>query len=180
MSKSIEKYTSDISKSISKMYTTPRSTTEITPSKTTTTKKTTTDETTKRTTEKTTTDETRTGLPFPSLLGGGGPERDKRRRFKKHEEVFEYKFDPWTAARITAKELKAGSNLIRNMGSSLPKSMGTPIAVATPKQRVVSPKPVQRTPQLTMPRINAPRSATTLKSLSLPSSMPTQRKKVRK
>jgi hypothetical protein len=149
-------------------------------------------------------------------LGGGGGGSDKRRRFKKHVEVFEYKFDPWKAARITAKALAIGSNVTGAPASSLPsfslqatrkpaqkptKTVTTP-RVAVPKfnmpvqRKTVMPQPQKKVsspqiktptpqrkvamPQFTMPKIGVPRTTNTLKSMSLPSSLPTQKKKGKK
>lgn len=130
-----------------------------------------------------------------SLPGGGGGGAGPRKRYKKHEEVFEYKFDPWKAARITAKALAVGSNVTRGPKSSLPTSIfgkpqqtqinkvtlkPTPKKVLVPK--VVVPKfnmPMQKkvtTPQFTTPKIGVSKSTNTMKSISLLSSMPTKKK----
>lgn len=136
-------------------------------------------------------------------FGGGGGGADKRRRYKKHEEIFSYNFDPWKAARITAKALAVGSNVTRGPKSSLPTSIFTQkpnIAVttqkkvspmvATPKKasvsKVVVPKfnmPAQKkmvTPQFAMPKIGVSKSTNAMKPISLLSSLPQQKKKVKK
>jgi hypothetical protein len=136
------------------------------------------------------------GSNLPPGSGGGG----HKRKFKPHVQLFEYNFDPWKAARITAKALAVGSNVTRGPKSSLPTSIfaqkptsqnivKAPSRVATPKinmptqkkspaPSVVAPKfnlPAQKS-QFTMPKINAPKSTNTLKSMSLSSSLPQKKK----
>lgn len=116
------------------------------------------------------------GSSLPPGTSGGG----HKRKFKPHKQVFEYNFDPWKAARITAKALAAGSNVTRGPKSSLPTSIfaqkpstGVP-KINTPSQKKVA------APQFTMPKIGISKSTNTLKPVSLPSSMPTQKKKGKK
>ena len=141
--------------------------------------------------------------PYGALLpGGGGGGGDHRRRFKKHEQLFEYNFRPDIAATVTAKALKAGSNIVFGQKSSLPM-----FGVASPKSKVVinqSPQKAAKVqqkvavPRVVMPKFDVPTqkkvapmkvstsqfkipsvkagSNTGLKSMSLPSSLPTKKK----
>jgi len=139
------------------MYTTPKTSTEITPSKITT-DKTTTDKTTtdKTTTDKTTTITTTTTSLFGGGLGGGGGGSDKRRRFKKHEQLFEYGFRPDIAAVAEAKMLKSGSNVIFKQKSSLPTfgiALPAPQRPAKAQQKPTAPR---APPKISLPNFNVP------------------------
>jgi hypothetical protein len=115
---------------------------------------------------------------FGGGLSGGGGIRDKKKRYKPHVQVFDYNFDPWKAARITAKALAVGSNVTRGPKSSLPTfSLQTPKPTIKVAPRVVK-APAQKilTPSFKMPSINVG-STTGLKSISLASSLPQKKKR---
>lgn len=123
------------------------------------------------------------GGGLPPGAGGGG---DHKRRFKPHEQIFEYNFDPYSAARITAKALKAGSNVVFGQKSSLPtfllQSTQRPAQVQQkPPVRMMAPPPTQKklsTPQFKMPIIGvAPR---VMPKVSLPKfNIPMQQRPVK-
>ena len=129
-----------------------------------------------------------------SLSGGGGGGEGPRKRYKRHEQIWEYNFDPYAAARVTAKALKVGSNVTRGPGSSLPtfglRPTRSPTRVqqsptkATPRA-VVPKQKAMPVPSFKMPSMGIMQkgpttksgSNTELKSISLSSSLPTQKKK---
>jgi hypothetical protein len=123
---------------------------------------------------------------FGGGLSGGGGIRDKKKRYKPHEQVFEYNFNPWKAARITSKVLAVGSNVTRGPASSLPSfSLQKPTKVqqkpvkVVPAQRPVQQK-VAQMPSFSMPNIGIAKkssSTTGIRSISLASSLPQKKKR---
>jgi len=133
------------------------------------------------------------GSPIPILPTGGnlygsGGIRDKKKRYKKHVEKFEYPFTPVLAAVAVTKALRRGSNVTRGPGSSLPSfSLQKPTKVqqkpvkVVPAQRAVQQKVASiQMPSFSMPNIGITKkssSTTGIRSISLPSSLPQKKKR---
>ena len=134
-------------------------------------------------------------IPIWGSLSGGGGGGGHNRRFKRHKQIFSYPFTPGLASAAIAKALKQGSNYTKGqLGSSLPKSgfVGVkPVAqkaqpklvvpkIAAPRvaQKMAVPKINIPTVKATSTRVNLPKSNIgSMKSISLPSSLPQKKKK---
>jgi hypothetical protein len=119
------------------------------------------------------------GSNIPPGSGGGG----YNKRYKKHEQLFEYGFRPDIAAVAESKMLKSGSNVIFKQKSSLPTfGLALPAIKQSPQRPTkAQQKPIapRAAPKVLLPKFNVPMQQRPAKApprvVSTKFNLPTQR-----